>query len=378
MNEEIEKFVNKHSRKMWLSMISRLGLSLDMWEILRYKNIPIYASRTKCGDSDWIIHTDKCLTCGSNLKLHSLRGSFFVKLSCKCGTSATKSWTKERLRCLISDDDHVQRLLGEIIDKKTSRFPGREIFWTSQGYSPEDAKKKVSEWQKQQRDKSPITKGSRDHSVRCVEYYLKNGQTLEEAREAIKKIQTTNGLDWYIDRYGEELGKILFEDRIDRWLDSYYSRDDINSINLSKGRTRQQHIDKNGIEWYNEFQIASKAKMTQTKVSKGLITDPCLKSDKIIYYEKISSFTGYSIRNHYDLINPHREKIANRQFHVDHIFSRKDGFLNQIMPEIIGCPLNLRVVWWQDNLSKGGRSEFTIEQLLENYEKSKIEYGYPY
>jgi len=378
MNEEIEKFVGKYSRKMWISMISRLGLNLNIWEILRYKNIPIYASRTNCGDSDWIIHTDKCLSCGSDLKLLSNQESFYVKLLCKCGVSATTSWTKERLRCLISDHNQIQRLLDEIVDRKTAKFPGREIFWTNQGYSVEDAKRKVSEWQKQQSDKSSITKGSRNHSVRCVEYYLKRGYTEEEARERIKKIQTTNGLDWYVERYGEDLGKILFEDRIDRWINSYYSRDDINSINLSKGRTRQQHIDKNGLEWYNEFQIVSKTKMTQTKIGRGLIIDPCLKSDKIIYYEKTSFFTNYSIRNYYDLINPQYEKIAHRQFHVDHVFSRKDGFVRQIRPEIIGCPLNLRIIWWADNLSKGGRSDFTFEQLMKNYEKSKIEYGYPY
>jgi hypothetical protein len=359
-------------------MISRLGLKLDIWEILRYKSIPIYASATKCGDKDWIIDTDKCLVCGTKLRLYSNAESFFVKRLCGCGKGAACSWTKEKLRCLMSDDNHIETLLNEINDKKTSKFPGREIFWTDQGYSVEDARKKVSEWQKQQSDKTSITTGSRDHSVRCIEYYLKNGYTEEEANERIRKIQTTNGLSWYVNRYGEHLGKVLYEERIERWLYTYYSRHDIDEINLSKGRTRQQHIDKNGIEWYNEFQIASKAKMVQTKINKGINIDPILKSEKIVYYEKVSFFTGYSIRNYYDLINPHREKISNRLFHVDHIFSRMDGYLHKILPEIIGCPLNLRVLWWQDNLSKNSRSDLTKEQLMENYEKSKIEYRYPY
>lgn len=63
-------------------------------------------------------------------------------------------------------------------------------------------------------------------------------------------------------------------------------------------------------------------------------------------------------------------EIGPHTFHVDHIYSVLDGFINEIAPAIISHPKNLRILEAKKNSSKGCKSEITLEELLEkiNYE----------
>lgn len=55
-----------------------------------------------------------------------------------------------------------------------------------------------------------------------VESWMKKGLSEEEARQKVKERCTTNGLQWYIKRYGEIEGKIKYANRISRWQDSLH------------------------------------------------------------------------------------------------------------------------------------------------------------
>jgi hypothetical protein len=55
---------------------------------------------------------------------------------------------------------------------------------------------------------------------------------------------------------------------------------------------------------------------------------------------------------------------GNHGYHVDHIVSMSDGFKNNVDPEIIGNISNLRMMIGSDNLSKGARSDMSINELL--------------
>lgn len=57
-------------------------------------------------------------------------------------------------------------------------------------------------------------------------------------------------------------------------------------------------------------------------------------------------------------------EIGRQTFHVDHIYSVLDGFKNEISPNIISHPANLRILEAKKNSSKGCKSEITIEELL--------------
>lgn len=71
------------------------------------------------------------------------------------------------------------------------------------------------------------------------------------------------------------------------------------------------------------------------------------------------------IQNHSDL--------GKSGFHVDHIYSIREGFDNQIPPEILAHHSNLRVIVGTDNMSKGSRSDITEDELLTQYTQ---EHGY--
>lgn len=56
-----------------------------------------------------------------------------------------------------------------------------------------------------------------------IEYYLKRGYTEEEAYRIRTKKCTTNGLDFYIEKYGEEEGTKKFNNRLKYWKHKIYN-----------------------------------------------------------------------------------------------------------------------------------------------------------
>jgi hypothetical protein len=53
----------------------------------------------------------------------------------------------------------------------------------------------------------------------------------------------------------------------------------------------------------------------------------------------------------------------------DHIFSKKDGWINEIAPRIIAHPANCQFLTLRDNSRKGDKSWITYEQLLERIKR---------
>lgn len=60
---------------------------------------------------------------------------------------------------------------------------------------------------------------------------------------------------------------------------------------------------------------------------------------------------------------------GNHGYHVDHIVSIRDGFRNNIEPEIIGSIHNLRMMLGRDNIMKGPRSDMSVNELLNKMEE---------
>jgi len=54
-------------------------------------------------------------------------------------------------------------------------------------------------------------------------------------------------------------------------------------------------------------------------------------------------------------------------YHLDHIYSRKEGFDNDVPPEIIGHWTNLRLLPARINNGKSAGCDKTIEKLYEDY-----------
>ena len=63
-----------------------------------------------------------------------------------------------------------------------------------------------------------------------------------------------------------------------------------------------------------------------------------------------------------------KNKLINDN-HLDHVFSIKEGFLNDIDPQIIAHVTNLKIIKSFDNCSKGSKCDKTIDQLFEDINK---------
>lgn len=65
-------------------------------------------------------------------------------------------------------------------------------------------------------------------------------------------------------------------------------------------------------------------------------------------------------------INPNNLKRGIKNYHIDHKYSIKQGFLNNVPIEIITHPCNLNMIWWKDNLEKQDRCDIDIKELFSN------------
>lgn len=83
------------------------------------------------------------------------------------------------------------------------------------------------------------------------------------------------------------------------------------------------------------------------------------------YYYRVLSVTSFYWNNYSNLIED--SDLRGNDYHLDHIFSIKQGFLNRIDPEIIGHITNLRIIKSCDNISKSDTCHKTIIELLTDY-----------
>ena len=89
------------------------------------------------------------------------------------------------------------------------------------------------------------------------------------------------------------------------------------------------------------------------------------------YSRVVRSLTRGVFNRNKKIIDPNGLKEQeSKKYHIDHIYSVSDGFLNDIDPKIISSECNLRVITQVDNLKKGKKSDITLEKLLEKIKQS--------
>lgn len=84
------------------------------------------------------------------------------------------------------------------------------------------------------------------------------------------------------------------------------------------------------------------------------------------YYEEVGYYTERNWNEHFYKINPTRLERG-PELHLDHIYSRAEGFKQGIAAEIIGHWTNLRLLSRLENSSKRDRCDKTLGQLLEDF-----------
>jgi len=107
-------------------------------------------------------------------------------------------------------------------------------------------------------------------------------------------------------------------------------------------------------------------KFITTKSLNGYCRTDKEKSALELYNEKVKEHTKNSWYYSYSRINPNGLERG-KEYHLDHIYSRKEGFDNNVPPEIIGHWTNLRLLPAKENNGKNSKCGKTIEKLYEDY-----------
>lgn len=85
------------------------------------------------------------------------------------------------------------------------------------------------------------------------------------------------------------------------------------------------------------------------------------------YSKTVRSLTRFTFSKNKKIIDPNGLKeLDSKRYHIDHIYSISDGYLNDVDPKIIASVANLRVIDSLENLKKGKRSDITLESLLKS------------
>lgn len=93
-------------------------------------------------------------------------------------------------------------------------------------------------------------------------------------------------------------------------------------------------------------------------------------SEYRMYVYHVGIFTGISLKKYAEKtfgVN-WQEKVGFFEHHVDHIFSKNRGFWEKIPAHVIGSIVNLRLLDWKENISKGTKCDISKEDLLYLYE----------
>jgi|GEM_PF-5598946 hypothetical protein len=208
---------------------------------------------------------------------------------------------------------------------------------------------------------------------------------------ANKKSAETLGKDWFRDnklKHIEEQKQIIFEDgknALQKQAEKAMQTMRNNIDNLGKNGLQRRaekmagNKGKSGHLISGRKSKASNLKLDENGLSgyergilkrreKGLLIPDDLKTDWEVYRNIVNKLTNKNFEKYYWEINPNNIKRS-KEFHLDHIYSAYDGFKNKINPEIIANWTNLRLIDCKSNISKGCRSDVTLEELLINCKK---------
>ena len=196
----------------WAKIARKAKVSI--WDVLIHHNLEVY---TPYGD---LMTLNSCSLCGTLMKTKVRADRFVAAKTCKCGHDGTHNYSLAKMMPYYTSPDLAATRYKSLNANRTRLLPNKVQYWIDQGLTTEEADIKVTATQTERSAKSPSSKpGVTEYSVRCADYWVKRGLTVYEAAEKVKEYQTHNGLNWYINRFGDA-GPAMYEDRMSRWLSS--------------------------------------------------------------------------------------------------------------------------------------------------------------
>lgn len=110
---------------------------------------------------------------------------------------------------------------------------------------------------------------------------------------------------------------------------------------------------------------------SKTKIANGNAIAPEARSAYDLYESTVNRITEQSYRKMKSIINPENHPRTKTGWHLDHIYSKQQGFLDGIPPEVIGHWVNLQMLDAKENRRKYRSCTFTKDELLAKYSSSK-------
>lgn len=103
---------------------------------------------------------------------------------------------------------------------------------------------------------------------------------------------------------------------------------------------------------------------TKTKIQNGICTPKELKTEWELYIEQVTNFTTRNWKKYQSIINPNNLPRG-QLYELDHKFSKTEGFINNVPPEVIGHYANLELIPKNKNRSKRTKCFITLAELYE-------------
>jgi len=192
----------------------------------------------------------------------------------------------------------------------------------------------------------------------------------ENIKAGLHEIDPATGLTMY------EVGQIKARDILAQIDESGLSGYDRKGIKTRA--THMSNVDALGRNGYSRLAIKAIIKGNLTKARKGLITDPTVRQE----FYRYKAVVSYVTEKHRALLSTgYITGLAGKPnaHHIDHNYSILDGYKNKVSPLVVGNIANLRMLPWEENLTKSSKSGMLIETLLRNTnysaEQSTVEFN---
>ena len=198
----------------------------------------------------------------------------------------------------------------------------------------------------------------RQNNSSCIEYYTSRGFSEAEAIEFVSLRQRESA--GVHPEYWKKRG--LSEAEISEIMDDINGKKDSSSF----GYFQKKYPNVSNKELHEIYSTYNMSKSSVYREHGYLLKDSPNLERMVKYYASVDYYTKRSIPFMPDC-QGQRGKLSH-EYHVDHKFSKKMGYLNNIPPEVIGHYSNLEWLRSQINCSKRADCSVTIEELYERYE----------
>lgn len=221
--------------------------------------------------------------------------------------------------------------------------PMHSGYWVERGFNTEEAAVKALEY-------------SRKYSVRCIEFWITRGLPLEEAEKKVSQIQRSCAIqNPHASEYWKDCNDPFKE--LKRYVYSIKHNNLLERVGYGDIKMDEDFLDSLFEDSSNIINFIADYRDKKNRADRA----------KNEYYSIVKFFTDLSLP-----FIPHLEfkklnKPGPNELCVDHIYPTIRGFSDNVAPEIIGSPVNLRLMKRCDNANKGKKSDISLEELLKRY-----------